>query len=97
MGVGGGPRGEGVVAEPAGCDMGLVFFHMVPGTWKYLQISPELAGCYVLLLDDFGFRIETFDGYLLFSNNAYLIKGADGDWYPKGELTFNARYKEVKE
>lgn len=50
-----------------------------------------------LLLDDFGFRIETFDGYLLFRNNAYLIKGADGDWYPKGELTFNARYKEVKE
>lgn len=46
VGVGGETGGEGVVAEPAGCDMGLVFFHMVPGTWKYLQISPELAGCY---------------------------------------------------
>ena len=46
VGVSGETGGEGVVAEPAGCDMGLVFFHMVPGTWKYLQISPELAGCY---------------------------------------------------
>ena len=46
MGVGGGPGGGGVVAGPGGCDMGLVFFHMVPGTWKYSQISPELAACY---------------------------------------------------
>lgn len=31
---------------PPGCDMGLVFFHIVPGTWKYSQISSELAACY---------------------------------------------------